>query len=66
MSFAYRCFFFAPDRKISGFRDIHASNDAEAILAAKALSVEFNSPAFELWEGTRYLHSETIGKTKQP
>ena len=66
MSFAYRCFFFTRDRKISGSRDIHASSDAEAIAAAKALAVEHNAPAFELWEGTRYLHGEATAKPKQP
>jgi hypothetical protein len=66
MSAAYRCFFFDRDRKISGFRDIQASSDAEAIVAAKAMAEEHSASAFELWQGTRHLHSGTIGTTKQP
>ena len=63
MSALYRCFFFDLDHKISGFRDIDASSDPEAIVAAKALSVDHHARAFELWRGMRHLHSESIGNT---
>jgi len=58
MTATYRCYFFDQDYKISRFQDIDVSNDAEAISAAKALSVIHTSPAFELWQGLRLVHRE--------
>lgn len=58
MTATYRCYFFDQDHKISRFQDIDVGNDAEAISTAKALSVIYKSPAFELWQGLRMVHRE--------
>jgi hypothetical protein len=58
MSAAYRCYFFTPDRKVSGFQDFRADSDAEAIATAKALAIQQNAPPFELWQGMRHVHTE--------
>jgi hypothetical protein len=60
MSAIYRCYFFGPDRKISGFQDFSATEDTEAIAIANTLRVERNAPAFELWQAMRHVHSEGL------
>jgi len=55
----YRCYFLGNESPIIAREDFYADSDIDAALTtARSLASENKPQGFELWEGTRYLHSE--------
>lgn len=61
----YRVYFLGANGKIFASDDIRAATDDEARGLARRLTIG-QASAFELWQGSRRLHTETFGPLDEP
>ena len=63
----YRCYFLGKESQILAREDFYADTETEALAIARSFALEKKPDGcFELWEGTRYLHSEDCRGSVQP
>jgi hypothetical protein len=63
MAMLYRCFFLSAENRFCASVEINSDDDESALAQARVLfAAQSDYPAFELWEGGRYVHAHSATK----
>ena len=57
----YRCYFLSPANAIKDVAEFECRDDEAALAHARGLLIaQRDYPGFELWEGARLIHNESV------
>jgi len=54
----YRCYLLDKNQRLIGVHDVSATDDAEAVGAARMFALEREAASFEIWQGLRQVDTE--------